>query len=112
MPGSANDVKPGTHESIADSRNDTVQIYINGEFFIRDEAKVSVFDSGFMLGDGVWEGLRLHNGKFLFEDLHIKRLFEGNESDDRSHRQAPTASHPTTRDDPPVPCGWLQGCHS
>lgn len=77
MPGPENDEKPGTHESIADSRNDTVQIYINGDFFIRDEAKISVFDSGFMLGDGVWEGLRLHNGKFLFEDLHIRRLFEG-----------------------------------
>ena len=47
---------------MADERNADVQIYINGEFFPRDEAKISVFDSGFLVGDGIWEGIRLHHG--------------------------------------------------
>jgi len=68
---------PGTHEFIPDPRNDDVLIYMNGELVPRAEAKVSVFDSGFALGDGVWEGLRLHNGKFAFLDKHLDRLFEG-----------------------------------
>jgi branched-chain amino acid aminotransferase len=77
MPAPPDQTHLGTHESLEDPRNDSVRIYINGEFFAREDARVSVFDSGFMLGDGVWEGLRLHHGKFLFEDLHIRRLFEG-----------------------------------
>ncbi len=66
-----------THQALADERNATVEIYINGEFFPRHEAKVSVFDSGFLVGDGVWEGLRLHHDKFAFLDLHLDRLFAG-----------------------------------
>jgi Branched-chain amino acid aminotransferase/4-amino-4-deoxychorismate lyase len=66
-----------THDYIADKRNDDILIYINGDFFIRSEAKVSVFDSGFLLGDGVWEGIRLHNNKLIHLDDHINRLFEG-----------------------------------
>lgn len=72
----------GAHSSIEDARNQSIRIYINGELFAREDAKVSVYDSGFMLGDGVWEGLRLHNGKFLFEELHIERLFQGAKSID------------------------------
>ena len=60
-----------------DPRNDGVEIYVNGEFFGRDEAKVSIFDAGFVLGDGVWEGIRLVNGKLLAIDEHIDRIFEG-----------------------------------
>jgi branched-chain amino acid aminotransferase len=67
----------GTHDALADPRNDSVLIWLNGELVPRAEAKVSVFDSGFMLGDGVWEGLRLHNGRFAFLDQHLDRLFEG-----------------------------------
>ncbi len=67
----------GTHAYLADPRNASVLIDINGEHFIRDEAKVSVFDSGFMLGDGVWEGLRLHGGKLAFLDRHLDRLWRG-----------------------------------
>ena len=67
----------GTHASLPDPRNETVQIYINGEFFPRAEAKISVFDSGFLVGDGVWEGIRLQEGKFAFLDRHLTRLFEG-----------------------------------
>ena len=65
-----------THDSEHDPRNDAIKIYVNGELFPRDEAKVSVFDSGFMLGDGVWEGLRVHNGKISFLADHMDRLFE------------------------------------
>jgi branched-chain amino acid aminotransferase len=66
----------------ADVRNDTVQVYVNGAFFPRDKAVVSVFDSGFALGDGVWEGLRLVKGKLISLDAHMDRLFEGARSID------------------------------
>ena len=62
---------------VDDPRNEGVQIYVNGAFFGRDEAKVSVFDAGFVLGDGVWEGLRLVRGRLLSLDEHMDRLFEG-----------------------------------
>ncbi|HIG61483.1 MAG TPA: aminotransferase class IV [Gammaproteobacteria bacterium] len=67
----------GTHEYVDDPRNEAIIIDINGSHFPRHEAKVSVFDSGFVLGDGVWEGLRLHSGKIAFLDQHLDRLFEG-----------------------------------
>jgi branched-chain amino acid aminotransferase len=62
---------------VSDPRNASILINVNGELKPRGEAVVSVFDSGFMLGDGVWEGLRLHNGKLGFLDRHLDRLFEG-----------------------------------
>lgn len=67
----------GTHEALPDERNQNVLVYINGEFYPRDEARISVFDSGFLVGDGIWEGIRLHDGGFAFLDLHLDRLFEG-----------------------------------
>jgi len=67
----------GTHSYIADTRNDNVIIDVNGAHFPRAEAKVSVFDSGFMLGDGVWEGLRIHGGRIAFLDQHLQRLYRG-----------------------------------
>src|SRR3954454_8599139 len=67
----------GTQDYVGDPRNDDVFISVDGDLVRRPEAKVSVFDSGFMLGDGVWEGLRLHNGKVSFLDRHLDRLFEG-----------------------------------
>ncbi len=67
----------GTHEYQDDPRNAAILIDINGEHFNRDEAKVSVFDSGFVLGDGVWEGLRVHHGKIAFLQQHLDRLYEG-----------------------------------
>lgn len=66
-----------THEFQIDERNQSILIDINGELFARDEAKISVFDSGFILGDGVWEGLRVHNGKIAFIEQHMVRLYEG-----------------------------------
>ncbi|HZY53084.1 MAG TPA: aminotransferase class IV [Reyranella sp.] len=60
-----------------DMRNEQVQVYVNGAFFPRDKAVVSVFDAGFALGDGVWEGLRLVKGKLISLDAHMDRLFEG-----------------------------------
>ena len=67
----------GTHEAVPDRRNEDVLVYVNGAFFRREEAKISVFDSGFLVGDGVWEGLRLHKGDFAFLEEHIDRLFQG-----------------------------------
>ncbi len=66
-----------THTFKQDARNDAILININGELFPRDKAVVSVFDSGFILGDGIWEGLRLHHGVIPFLDRHMKRLWEG-----------------------------------
>lgn len=60
-----------------DPRNDAVEVYVNGSFFPRDKAMVPVFDSGFVLGDGVWEGLRLVKGQLVSIDEHMARLFEG-----------------------------------
>ena len=62
---------------VSDPRNAAILINVNGELKPRGEAVVSVFDSGFMLGDGVWEGLRAHRGKLSFLDRHLDRLFEG-----------------------------------
>ena len=67
----------GTHEYQDDPRNADILIDINGEQFARDQARVSVFDSGFVLGDGIWEGLRVHNGKIAFLQQHLDRLYEG-----------------------------------
>ena len=62
---------------VSDPRNASILINVNGELKPRAEAVVSVFDSGFMLGDGVWEGLRVHQGRIAFLDRHLDRLFEG-----------------------------------
>ncbi|MEO1046707.1 MAG: aminotransferase class IV [Pseudomonadota bacterium] len=67
----------GTHDFAADPRNDTILINVNGVMTPRAEATVSVFDSGFMLGDGVWEGLRQHRGRIAFLGAHLDRLYEG-----------------------------------
>ncbi|WP_265516889.1 aminotransferase class IV [Nitratireductor luteus] len=64
-----------THDSAEDERNRDIRIYVNGDIVHRDAAKVSVYDSGFMLGDGMWEGMRLHNGKWAFFDEHMDRFF-------------------------------------
>jgi len=69
-----------THEYDFDRRNDDIQIYINGQYFHRSEAKVSVMDSGYLLGDGVWEGIRLHKGHLIHLDEHLNRLFSGAEA--------------------------------
>ena len=60
-----------------DKRNKNIKIYINGSFYDRDDAKISVFDSGYLLGDGIWEGIRLVNNNWMFLDEHLNRLFEG-----------------------------------
>ena len=59
---------------LADPRNDGVLVYVNGAFVPRDEARVSIFDSGFVLGDGIWEGLRLVQGRLISLDAHLDRL--------------------------------------
>lgn len=65
-----------THQAEDDARNETILIWVNGVLKPKAEALVSVYDSGFMLGDGVWEGMRLYDGKWAFLDEHIDRLFE------------------------------------
>jgi branched-chain amino acid aminotransferase len=67
----------GTHDALPDPRNEAVLIYINGDLVPRAEAKISVFDSGYLVGDGVWEGIRLHHGVLVFLDEHLDRLFQG-----------------------------------
>ncbi len=65
-----------THQAEEDERNENIQIYLNGAIVPKSQAVVSVYDSGFMLGDGVWEGLRLYDGTWAFLDEHLDRLFE------------------------------------
>jgi branched-chain amino acid aminotransferase len=66
----------GTHAYKQDERNRDIKVYVNGEIVHRDQATVSVFDSGFLLGDGIWESFRLNNGKLAFVDHHMYRLRE------------------------------------
>ena len=65
-----------THSFIVDPKNESILININGKFFKRNEAKISVFDSGFLLGDGVWEGIRLHQSVLVYIEEHLDRLYE------------------------------------
>ncbi len=67
---------PSSHDFIKDKRNKNIKIYINGKFFVREKAKISVFDSSILLGDGIWSGIRFHNNNFLFLKDHINRLFD------------------------------------
>ena len=67
---------PSSHDYIKDKRNKNIKIFINDKFYRRDKARISVFDSGFLLGDGVWSGIRYHNNKFLFLKDHLNRLFD------------------------------------
>ena len=69
----------GSHAFIRNEKNQNIFININGNLEKRENAKISVFDSGFLLGDGVWEGIRLHNSKLVFIDEHIDRLFSSAE---------------------------------
>lgn len=66
-----------THTAAADPRNETLMLYVNGRIVPKAQAVVSIYDSGFMLGDGIWEGIRLHEGVWAFLDAHLDRLFEG-----------------------------------
>ncbi len=67
----------GTHDALPDRRNENVLIYVNGELVPRRDAAISVFDSGFLVGDGVWEGIRLHRGVLIYLDDHLDRLYQG-----------------------------------
>jgi branched-chain amino acid aminotransferase len=89
----------GSQDFPADPRNAGVLIHVNGAMVPRDEARVSVFDAGFVLGDGVWEGVRLHKGRMVFLDAHLDRLFEGARAIDLdiglSREQVVTVLHDT-----------------
>lgn len=67
----------GSQDFAADPRNADLKVYVSGELVPKDQARVSVFDAGFVLGDGVWEGLRLHHGRLLFLETHLERLYAG-----------------------------------
>jgi branched-chain amino acid aminotransferase len=67
----------GSQDFAVDARNATALVWLNGALVPKSEARVSIFDAGFVLGDGVWEGLRLHRGRLMFLDAHLDRLFEG-----------------------------------
>src|ERR1700744_5745224 len=67
----------GSQDIAEDPRNTPILVSVNGALVRRAEARVSVFDAGFIAGDGVWEGLRLHRGRLLFLDAHMDRLFHG-----------------------------------
>ena len=69
-----------SHDYVNDKRNKTVKIYIDGLFYEREHAKISIFDSGFLLGDGVWEGIRLYKETFVHLSDHLDRLFDGAET--------------------------------
>jgi branched-chain amino acid aminotransferase len=77
MTSAANSTAGSAQGYLDDPRNEAVLVYVDGAFVPRHEARVSVFDSGFVLGDGVWEGLRLKNGHLIQLDAHLHRLFEG-----------------------------------
>ena len=66
----------GTHNAVDNPLNEHVKIYVCGEFLDRKDAKISVFDSGYLVGDGIWEGIRLHNGVLVFLDQHLNRLWD------------------------------------
>ncbi len=72
-------IDKGTHSYLEDKRNENILIFINGELYARQKASISVFDSGFLLGDGVWEGIRLLNGHLVFLEEHLDRLYSGAE---------------------------------
>lgn len=89
----------GSQDFAADPRNASVLIHVNGALVPRDDARVSVFDAGFVLGDGVWEGIRLHKGALVFLDAHLDRLFEGAKAIDleigRTRAELTAALHET-----------------
>lgn len=101
------DAETFTHRAEEDARNEAILIWLNGALLPREKALVSVYDSGFMLGDGVWEGLRLYNGTWAFLDEHVTRLFEAAKAIDldiamdrtaiiAALEQTRTANHMTT----------------
>ena len=69
-------VGKSTHDVPEDTRNNNILIHVDGKLLPKDKAVVSVYDSGFMLGDGIWEGLRIHDGRIIFLEMHLDRLFE------------------------------------
>ncbi len=73
---------PSTHDYENDKRNEKIQIYLDGKFYPRSKANVSVLDSGFLLGDGVWEGIRLYKKTLIHLGDHLNRLYQGAESID------------------------------
>jgi branched-chain amino acid aminotransferase len=87
-----------THQAEEDSRNEQILIHVNGKILPKAQAMVSVYDAGFMLGDGVWEGIRLYEGKWAFLDEHLDRLFEAAKAIDLDIGQTPAHIAQSLRD--------------
>ncbi len=85
----------GTHNAVDDPRNKEVLVYVNGELLPRQDAKISIFDSGYLVGDGVWEGLRLHDGVLVFLDEHLDRLYQGAATIGMDHKELTSVLHRT-----------------
>ena len=83
----------GSHAHAPDTRNDAIRIYVDGAIVPRAEAVVSVFDSGFLLGDGIWEGIRLHNDRLVFIERHLARLYEAAKAIDLDIGMSPDELH-------------------
>jgi branched-chain amino acid aminotransferase len=87
-----------THQAEEDARNEAILIYVNGRILPKAQALVSVYDAGFMLGDGVWEGIRLYDGRWAFLDEHLTRLFEAAKAIDLDIRMTPDQVAQALRD--------------
>ncbi|GHC50609.1 D-amino acid aminotransferase [Neogemmobacter tilapiae] len=87
-----------THQAEEDSRNEQILIHVNGKILPKAQALVSVYDAGFMLGDGVWEGIRLYDGRWAFLDEHLERLFEAAKAIDLDIGQTPAQIAQSLRD--------------
>ncbi len=87
-----------THQAEEDARNEAILIYVNGRILPKAQAVVSVYDAGFMLGDGVWEGIRLYNNRWAFLDEHLTRLFEAAKAIDLDIRMTPDQVAQALRD--------------
>ena len=87
-----------THQAEEDARNEAIHIYVNGRILPKAQAVVSVYDAGFMLGDGVWEGIRLYDNRWAFLDEHLTRLFEAAKAIDIDIRMTPDQVAQALRD--------------
>ncbi len=100
-----------THQAEEDARNEDILIWVNGRLLPKAQAVVSVYDSGFMLGDGVWEGMRLYDGRWAFLDEHIERLFEAAKAIDLAIGMSPEQVV-SALSETQIANGFVTDCHA